>query len=183
MKVHPELAKALAEQEEPNLDKLRSIVSNWEKYEDNATALLSKTSKFHVGDIHDFLLDEPDSKEDGAEPVIKKVPLITDDQIKTSLNDQFHSEGEVNNLANKFQKNQTIASLQSGISINQRFVFMKELFGGEAEVYNATIERLDDASDLAEAELIIKKEAYSKYGWEAKEEVVEEFMGLLSRKY
>lgn len=181
LKIHPELADVLMSLENPTEEEINSIVDNWDKYEINATELLNQTSKFHVGSIDDFLLEEPMENLSDPAPVIKQVPLITEE--KKSLNDLFQSEQNEKNLAQKLQGTKKLDSLHSGININQRFVFMKELFGGDANIYNATLDRLDLAGDYSKAELIISEEAYNKFDWSSKEETVSEFMTILSRRY
>ena len=181
LKIHPELAKTLLELENPTAEELETIVIGWTKYEINATELLNQTTKFHVGSIDDFLLEEPITNVEDPAPIIKKIPLITEE--KKSLNDLFQSEQKEKNLAQKLQGTKKLDSLHSGININQRFVFMKELFGGDANAYNITIDRLDHAEDYSNAESIIMEEAFNKYDWESKEEPVNEFMMVLSRKF
>lgn len=179
LKLHPDLAKRLASITHPTKEELVSIVKTWPKYELNATELLVQTSKIHIGSIDDFLLDEP---VETVPPVIKIVPLISEE--KNTVNDTFLGKTqEVNNLAKQFQEKKKIQSLHTGININQRFLFIKELFGGNSEVYNKIIERLDVASSLDAADTIIKEEVYSKFDWESKEEMAVEFMDILSRRF
>ena len=179
LKLHPDLAKKLASIQHPTIEELIDIVKNWPKYELNATELLVQTSKIHIGSIDDFLLEEPIET---IAPIIKIVPLISDE--KNTVNDTFLGKThEVNNLAKQFQEKKKIQSLHTGININQRFVFIKELFGGNSEVYNQVIERLDVATSLDAADSIIKEEAYSKFDWENKEDKAIEFMEILSRKF
>ena len=80
--------------------------------------------------------------------------------------------GEDNSLAAKLQQN-PVRDLKSVIGINDKFLFVNELFGGSMEKYNKSIENLNDLKTLngamiylnelkIELQLNISNEAYIK---------------------
>jgi hypothetical protein len=76
-----------------------------------------------------------------------------------------------------------IASLKTSVSLNQRFLFINNLFGGSQDVYLQTIEKLDSCSSLSEAQSMVVNEIALKHNWDNKSAEAEEFYALLERKF
>ena len=72
-----------------------------------------------------------------------------------------------------------ISSIKSAISIADRFRFQRELFGGNADLMNSTLDRLDACSTIEEAEDIIND--FTK--WNPEDENVNDFLKLLGRRF
>lgn len=179
LKVHPQLVKTLLEIKGASLEELHAVVNAWENFT-KPEEILEQTSKIHKGIIEDFVLDEVDQTI--ILPKKTEKPLSAE-EIKT-VNDAFSEDKPLaQNLASQFQDKQKITSLQAGISINQRFVFIKELFNGEVEAYNQFILELDTMDSFHEADSFIKNEIVSHYNWQEKETAQQEFYQLLIRKY
>src|SRR5690606_36201311 len=71
--------------------------------------------------------------------------------MEKSLNDKFSSPQEISTLGKKLQKS-PIKDLKSALSINQRFVFISELFNGDAVIFEQLIERIISFNSLIEAD-------------------------------
>ena len=76
-----------------------------------------------------------------------------------------------------------VGSLREGISINQRFSFINELFGGEPEDYRAAIEHLDSLPTAEAAQAYVRQELAAHHDWSRKEEHVAKLLKLLERKF
>jgi len=72
-----------------------------------------------------------------------------------------------------------ISSIKSAISIADRFRFQRELFGGNADLMNSTLDRLDACSTIEEAEDIIND--FTE--WNPEDENVNDFLKLLGRRF
>jgi len=67
---------------------------------------------------------------------------------EASLNDRFgHQE---NTLDQKIARS-SVTSLQSSIGINDRFLFTREIFNNDADLYSRTIEQIDNCRNIREA--------------------------------
>lgn len=75
--------------------------------------------------------------------------------------------------------NKPITDITSAIGINDRFFYIRELFGNNSEEYSKTLSRLNKAASLAEALTILDNSAVSKPGTEA----YTSFTELLKRKF
>ena len=72
-----------------------------------------------------------------------------------------------------------ISSIKSAISIADRFRFQRELFDGNADLMNSTLDRLDACSTIEEAEDIIND--FTE--WNPEDENVNDFLKLLGRRF
>ncbi|MEJ7658676.1 MAG: hypothetical protein WKG07_03150 [Hymenobacter sp.] len=76
-----------------------------------------------------------------------------------------------------------VGSLREAVSINQRFSFINELFGGEDADYHAAIAHLDALPDAAAATAYVRQELASQHDWSRKEEHVGRLLKLIERKF
>ena len=76
-----------------------------------------------------------------------------------------------------------VGSLREAISINQRFSFINELFGGEDEGYHAAIAHLDSLPDADAATAYLRQDLARQHDWSRKEEHVGRLLKLIERKF
>ena len=72
-----------------------------------------------------------------------------------------------------------ISDLTRAIGINDKFQFIKELFGGDFDLYSETVKKLNDVGSLGEAISYIE----SRFSWEKNNDAVKRFILLLRRRY
>lgn len=139
-------------------------------------------------------ITEPKSANVGAKPN----PATVTKSSNTSQNqednlailaDKFKGKHKFRNevIAEQHQKidmqsklqNKPITDLSKAIGINDKFLFTKELFGGDPDLYNQTIKRLNHATDLNDAIIYI----HENFDWEADNETAMTFIDLVRRKF
>jgi hypothetical protein len=100
---------------------------------------------------------------------------------KPSLHEKIGSVKSDNSLASKFHQ-KPIADLVKSIGINDKFLFIKELFQNNGEEYNETIQLLNNFSSLMQAfeYLDVLKQ---KYGWDESSDASLKLYDLIRRKY
>ncbi|MDP4286136.1 MAG: hypothetical protein Q8891_17125 [Bacteroidota bacterium] len=76
-----------------------------------------------------------------------------------------------------------IKDLKKAIGVNDRFVFINELFRGDEAMYERSIKTIQNFSIFAEAEYWIKRELKLKLGWLDSHPVVKEFDQLIRRRF
>lgn len=119
-------------------------------------------------------------------PSIKKTSLpkaqkSTSDQFQASitLGDVYQKNGD-NSLAARIQKNK-ITDIKSAIGINDRFLFINEIFKGDAKKYKQTIEALNNFSNYHEAlELVENVKIENKV---ENQDAVVVFLEIIKRKF
>ena len=76
-----------------------------------------------------------------------------------------------------------VETLREAISINQRFSFINELFGGENMDYHAAIQHLDGLPSADQARAYLAGDLAQRYDWSRKEEHVNKLLKLIERKF
>jgi len=76
----------------------------------------------------------------------------------------------------------SVRDLQSAIGINDKFLFVNELFGGSMEKYNRSIENLNDLKTLNGA-LIYLNELRIELQWNSNNEAYKKLLELVHRKF
>jgi hypothetical protein len=76
-----------------------------------------------------------------------------------------------------------VETLREAISINQRFSFINELFGGENMDYHAAIQHLDSLLTSEQARTYVTDDLSQRYDWSRKEEHVNKLLKLIERKF
>ncbi len=76
-----------------------------------------------------------------------------------------------------------IKDLRKAIGVNDRFLFISELFRGDEAMYERSIKTIQNFSIYAEAEFWIKRELKVKIGWLDSDPVVKQFDQLIKRRF
>lgn len=76
-----------------------------------------------------------------------------------------------------------IKDLKKAIGVNDRYLFINELFRGDEVMYERSIKTINGFSIFPEAEYWIKRELKLKLGWDDKNEVVKQFDQLVRRRF
>ncbi|MGG9961292.1 hypothetical protein [Ferruginibacter sp. SUN106] len=76
-----------------------------------------------------------------------------------------------------------IRDLKKAIGINDRFLYINELFRGDESMYERSIKTINGFSILAEAEYWIQRELKTKIGWSEDNEIVKQFIQLVKRRF
>lgn len=76
-----------------------------------------------------------------------------------------------------------IRDLRKAIGVNDRYLFINELFRGDEVAYERSIKTINSFSIFAEAEYWIQRELKVKNGWDAGNEMVTQFYQLVKRRF
>ncbi len=76
-----------------------------------------------------------------------------------------------------------VRDLKKAIGINDRFLFINELFRGDEIMYERSVKTINSFSILAEAEYWIKRELKVKEGWDEQRETVKLFDQMVKRRF
>jgi hypothetical protein len=76
-----------------------------------------------------------------------------------------------------------IGELSEGLAINQRFMFTKELFDGNADLLSHALKSIDNCNSFDQAIELINQRYVSELGWEGSSEEVQEFLQLVYRRF
>lgn len=103
---------------------------------------------------------------------------------------QNNAQPSLNDKAEKRQpelfhvlKTEPLKDLKKAISINERFQYINHLFMKDETMYDRSLKTINSFNVLSEAQFWIRKELAIKMGWDDNDEVVEQFMQLIERRF
>ncbi|MEB2784534.1 hypothetical protein [Algoriphagus persicinus] len=76
-----------------------------------------------------------------------------------------------------------LGELAESLAINQRFMFTKELFDGNADLLKHALKSIDKCDSFDEAISLVNSRYVGELGWKAETEPVQEFLLLVYRKF
>lgn len=126
----------------------------------------------------------------GFDPFIE-IPTLSHQKAVKELNEAIALQQE--SLNDKLKQEQTelfemlketpIRDLRKAIGINDRFVFINELFRGDEPMYERSIKTINSFHIFAEAEYWINRELKVKLGWKDNEVNMKHFYQLVKRRF
>jgi thiamine kinase-like enzyme len=99
---------------------------------------------------------------------------------KTSVND--HLKEQKVEVSEKLADS-PIKDLRKAIGINDRFLYLHELFRGDEAMYERSIKTINSFSIWPEAEYWIRRELKTKLGWNDQDETVKQFDKLVQKRF
>lgn len=126
---------------------------------------------------------EPTAEPMKPEPAIVKEPASNKDKdevltFNQRISAQMGNSGRVSDNLHA----QTISDLKAAINLNDKLLYVKDLFNGYSLAYSEAIEILNRFKSFEEAESFLK--SYStKNSWADKQATTEKFYALLHRRY
>ena len=101
---------------------------------------------------------------------------------KTTLHDKMSSGKTERSVASHLQS-KPLTDLKKSIGINERFVFVKELFNGDQKLYNQHIELLNNFSAYEEARLHLFENLALQMEWNMEGKLFMELSELIRRRF
>jgi hypothetical protein len=97
-----------------------------------------------------------------------------------TLADRYR-ESQEKRVADKLSENK-IADLRTTIGINDKFLFINELFDGNMRIYDEAVSKLNDCPTMAQADLLLL-DLKIVYNWDSESPTVRKFVDLVRRKF
>lgn len=142
---------------------------------------IKKGVEMEVMDDKELIIEE-----ENVEPIESSESQSSGKQQSEILGEKFQGRRKFRNetlssgkkdMATKLQ-NKPIEDLTKSIGINDKFMFTKELFHGNAELYAKSIAKLNEFTDINEAIFFIQE----NFSWDAKNEAANQLIELVRRK-
>ncbi|MHB1179280.1 MAG: hypothetical protein ACYCZO_13225 [Daejeonella sp.] len=127
------------------------------------------------------------------EPVTKEVTILErtiaipveqtlQDNPAPTVNDLLSKHAPLQTVGSQFNSRQAL-DLKSMISLNDKLLFVRDLFNGYNLAYSEAIELLDRFDNVEAAENFLKQNYASKNNWRDKQDVADKFYDLLARRF
>jgi hypothetical protein len=115
--------------------------------------------------------------------MLNEAPKSLNQQVpseESSLNDLHKTT--ITELADRLQDT-PVKDLKKAIGINDRYLYINELFNGNEAMFERTLKTLNGFSILPEAEFWIQRELKLKMGWKEENPLVQQFIQLVKRRF
>lgn len=124
-----------------------------------------------------YVADDDDEPEEVEEEVAEEEEEPTEDDAEVAEEPQYDgfAEPQVVDVATAASASM---SLRQSIGINDKFILLRDLFAGDNDYYESSIDKLDEFDNLDEAMLYI----YDNFRWSPNSEGARLLMELLARK-
>ena len=134
----------------------------------------------HLFEVIEEPKEEPVVVKKPKEPETPVIPLVEEEAVEpgNTLNDRFDEPKKLT-LAEKLQKSVN-KSIEASLTLNEKFMFQNNLFGGDNGKMKEAFAQIGGASDLQQALSIANN--YNN-GWDMESEEVEAFMAVLERTF
>jgi hypothetical protein len=122
---------------------------------------------------------------------LTEIPTLSHQQAARELNDVIGQggasvndklKGNVVELAAAL-KEAPVRELKKAIGVNDRYVFINELFRGDEPMYERSIKTINNFRILPEAEYWMERELKIKLGWDDNREITRHFYQLVRRRF
>ncbi len=98
--------------------------------------------------------------------------------LKPTINDLLSAQNKPSAMPES-----QVKDLKSAISLNQKLLFIKELFNGYNLAYSEAVELLNRFDSMEVADTFLKNNYAAKNNWPAKQAIVDQLYEILRRKY
>ena len=121
---------------------------------------------------------------------MNEIPTFSQHRIGKEINEAIEQQQSLNDRLKENRtevmhalKDTPIKDLRKGIGINDRFVFISELFRGDEAMYERSIKTINSFNIYPEAEYWMNRELKIKLGWDDTREIVTHFYQLVKRRF
>ncbi|MBO9702294.1 MAG: hypothetical protein J7604_18940 [Sporocytophaga sp.] len=208
-KVHKRFSESIINKLKPDtqeneFNEMAILYSEHSDYFDSIQPILEQFSSLLVINPKEFILEDQvvplkveERKEESSNikksvdipPVLETTPSPAKEN--TTLNQTF-SRSQL--TLNDMLKQQNVSSsgmhvkskifdIKSAIPLNQKFIFISELFAGHSGEYETALTELNNCSELEEAKQLLKDKYLPKWKWDLNRKTVQDFFEIVSRKF
>jgi hypothetical protein len=121
---------------------------------------------------------------------MNEIPTFSQHKMGKEVNEAVEQQQSLNDRLKENRtevmhaiKDTPIKDLRKGIGINDRFVFINELFRGDEAMYERSIKTINSFNIYQEAEYWMNRELMIKLGWDDTREIVGHFYHLVKRRF
>jgi len=118
---------------------------------------------------------EPEHRDKGSD---KKIVADKFSHLSDRINEKIAGSRKDHGIT-EVSRSRPVADLKEAIGINDRFYFVREVFGGNQELYSKTLEELNSTSSIDMAREII----LSATSEDSDSEAIDQLMEIVKRKF
>ncbi|MEQ9425442.1 MAG: hypothetical protein RJQ09_13550 [Cyclobacteriaceae bacterium] len=183
-------------------EKLDGVLKSTSEAPEDIEAVMTEFNSIHPVEASDFFVDAPELTAEEEEQIddiqnnlfenFEEMDELAIEKSRQQLNDKFSKEQKT--LNDKLSATETmdiatahaeksVQSILKSISINHRFMFIKELFDGQTETFESSIKELEDCSSFEDAVSQLVQGPAKNYGWEMQSPEVKELLRVVIKRF
>lgn len=122
------------------------------------------------------------------EPVLDKIEekVVSEPEANSAtptLNDLLAGKNNLGGSLNEENNKTAITDLKQAINLNQKLLFVKDLFNGYNLAYSEVIDLINKMPDFKTADHYLQQNYAAKNNWTAKQSTVDQFYELLNQRF
>ncbi|MEY3649104.1 MAG: hypothetical protein RLZ13_1989 [Bacteroidota bacterium] len=141
---------------------------------------VEESPRYELEEVEENLIEEAEESIPTPKPE-KRVPIASTPATGKGL-DAVHLKTLFATETYKGMKG-ILGELAESLALNQRFMFTKELFDGNADLLRHALKSIDELNTFEEAVDLINARFVVELGWDIESEEVREFMQQVYRKF
>lgn len=162
--------------EEDDLDDINQDVSDQEE------DVLIETDDYEtireeiIDEEYTPILEEPDSPSKDAtinETFSEETPTV---------NEKFENESQHSSIV-EVHETEKISEIQKNISVNQRYMFLNDLFGGDSEEYEQALNKVENSDSFDDSVELLVQNYSKKYEWDMNSDEVKELLKVIFKRF
>jgi len=106
---------------------------------------------------------------------------IQEENQQALVNEVIRTDKEDISIGSKMQNN-AINDIRKAIGLNEKFLFINELFSGNNDAFNIHIDKLNNCENTKQANMYLENLS-QEYHWEAENTVKEKFYQIVERRF
>lgn len=176
---------------------INSLADHHKKAGTSKVSVLMPTAMKNPKQDEQNLISSPKIKDQkhGNQPVIQfehlnEMPTFTQQQPSKEVNETISQHESLNDKLKEEKtevmhllKESSIHDLRKAIGINERFVFISELFRDDEAMFERCLKTINSFNIYPEAEYWMNRELMLKLGWSENSETVKHFYHLVKRRF
>jgi len=134
--------------------------------------------------VAESTVTEPASeKAEESQHATEKTTIVVEEEEVLTINQKISQSAEKNISRTEQLGIKPISDIKLAITLNDKLLYVKDLFNGYNLAYSEAVEILNRFSTFDEAARFLKTNYVTKNNWESKPATVEKFYALLKRRY
>lgn len=140
-----------------------------------------------------LVVDQPEQQEVSLKqtesPILDNIehkivqPPAAASVAKPTLNELLAARNSGHATFNEGNNKPAITDLKGGISLNEKLLYIKDLFNGYNLAYSEAIDLINKMPNLKTADTFLKNNYSAKNNWESKQATVDKFYELLKQRF
>ena len=122
-------------------------------------------------------IDEEPEEEDPKEIINEQFS-----EPSPTINEQFEKEKSEATVA-EVRESESVSEIQKSINVNQRYMFLNDLFGSDEAVYSQALNEVESSNSFDESVELLVQRYSKKFEWDMNSDEVKELLKVIFKRF